>query len=342
MIRLSKIFLYVTVAVLLVWILPWCWAFVASSASKTPFTIYSALLDDFVVMEQDPVKGLVRRDTQGNTYTQQQVDSLLPAFYLRQLTADERFPDTICGVAVNPKDIQLTNFTFRSVPSDINANQAELYFLLESMSPRVDLEMPSDAFRFTDHGIEFIDMAENQVNDAKSKLFTDMLARKGFSFPASYASGNATTRKDYDNGYLLIDNDHKVFHLKSTKGRPYVKAITTPDSVVPQYVFITEFRSKLTLGYMVDSKCEFYVINADGSVHKSGVPAFDPTKDELTIFGNMFDWTVKVSTDTDDYFYAIDAHDYSLIKTCEYTDMRHSVPGLSFTSPEDKFVKPRF
>ena len=31
----------------------------------------------------------------GNTYTQQQVDSLLPSLYVRQLTADERFPDTI-------------------------------------------------------------------------------------------------------------------------------------------------------------------------------------------------------------------------------------------------------
>lgn len=342
MIRLSKTFLYVTVAVLLVWILPWCYAFVASSATKTPFTIYSALLGDFVVMEQDPVKGLVRRDTRGNVYTQQQVDSLLPAFYMRQLTADERFPDTICGVAVTPKDIQLTNFTFRSVPSDINANHPGLYFLLESMSQRVDLEMPSDAFRFTDAGIEFIDMAANEVDEVKSKRFTEMLARKGFTFPAIFASGNATTRKDYDNGYLVIDSAHKVFHIKSTKGRPYVKAIATSDGVVPEYVFITEFRSKLTLGYMVDSKCEFYVINADGSVHKSGIPAFDPTKHELTIFGNMFDWTVKVSTDTDDYVYAIDAADYSLIKMCEYTDMRQSVPGLSFTSPDDKFVKPRF
>jgi hypothetical protein len=75
---------------------------------------------------------------------------------------------------------------------------------------------------------------------------------------------------------------------------------------------------------------------------KSALPGFDPAKDELTIFGNMFDWTVKLSTDKDDYYYALDATDYSLIKEHAYKDMRRSVPGLSFTSPDDKFVMPRF
>ena len=51
----------------------------------------------------------------------------------------------------------------------------------------------------------------------------------------------------------------------------------------------------------------------------------------LTIFGNMFDWTVKLSTDKDDYYYALDATDYSLIKEHAYKDSRRSVPGLSFT-----------
>ena len=88
---------------------------------KTPFTMYSSVLGDFVITQLDENKQLHRYDTKGNTYTQQQVDSLLPSLYVRQLTADERFPDTICGKAVSPKDIQLKNFTFKSVPSAINA-----------------------------------------------------------------------------------------------------------------------------------------------------------------------------------------------------------------------------
>ena len=288
MIRFSKMFFYVTVAVLLVWQLPWCYAFLTLKPAKTPFTMYSSVLGDFVITQLDENKQLHRYDTKG-----------------------------------------------KSVPSAINAPQTGLYFLMESMSKRVDLKMPEDAFRFTDKGIEFIRMETNRIDGAKSKLFTEMLVQKGFAFPASYASGNPTTRKDYDEGYLVLDANHKLFHLKCTKGRPYVKLIQLPEGVLPEYVFITEFR-------MVDSQHHFYVINSDGSLVKSALPGFDPTKDELTIFGNMFDLTVKLSTDKDDYYYALDATDYSLIKEYAYKDMRRSVPGLSFTSPDYKLVMPRF
>lgn len=342
MIRFSKIFFYITVAVLLVWQLPWCYAFFALKPVKTPFTMYSSVLGDFVFTQLDDNKQLLRYDTKGNMYTQQQMDSLLPSLYVRQLTADERFPDTICGQAVSPKDIQLTNFTFRSVPSEINIPGTGIYFLMESMSNRVDLKMPDDAFRFTDKGIEFIRMETNSIDEAKSKLFTDMLVQKGFVFPESYASGNPTTRKDYDEGYLVLDADHKLFHLKCTKGRPYVKPIQLPEGVVPEYVFITEFRSHQTLGFMVDNRHQFYVIRKDGSIVKSALPGFDPAKDELSIFGNMFDWTVKLSTEKDECYYALDAVDYSLIKEHVYKDVQRTVPGLSFTSSDDKFVKPRF
>lgn len=75
--------------------------------------MYSSVLGDFVITQLDENKQLHRYDTKGNTYTQQQVDSLLPSLYVRQLTADERFPDTICGKAVSPKDIQLKTLLSR-------------------------------------------------------------------------------------------------------------------------------------------------------------------------------------------------------------------------------------
>ena len=49
MIRFSKIFFYITVAVLLVWQLPWCYAFFTLKPVKTPFTMYSSVLGDFVI-----------------------------------------------------------------------------------------------------------------------------------------------------------------------------------------------------------------------------------------------------------------------------------------------------
>ena len=53
MIRFSKIFFYITVAVLLVWQLPWCYAFLTLKPVKTPFTMYSSVLGDFVITQLD-------------------------------------------------------------------------------------------------------------------------------------------------------------------------------------------------------------------------------------------------------------------------------------------------
>ena len=78
-------------------------------------------------MGQEEGKGSVRRDLAGNIYSEAAFDSILPMFYFRQLMSDERFPDTIQGIAVTPKMVQTENFNFRSVPSDINAPSFGLY-----------------------------------------------------------------------------------------------------------------------------------------------------------------------------------------------------------------------
>ena len=338
----SQIFLYLTIALLLIWQLPWCYSFFAAKPSKSPFSMYSTLIDDFVSIGQEEGKGVVRHDQSGNTYTQEQVDSILPFFYIRQLMSDERFPDSIKGVAVTPREVQTTNFNFRSTPSDINASRIELYPLLESMSGRVDLTMPDDVFRITSKGIEFIKMATNAIDTHKSRQFTEAMLKKGFKFPAQRVAGNPTTRKEYDEGYLLLDNEGKLFHLKQTKNRPYVRAIPLPEGLKAKYLFITEFRSRKTLGFLTDADNNFYVLNNKTyDLVKTGVPAFNPEQDALSIFGNLFDWTVCVKTDKADEYYALNADDYSLIKSVSFPTQDGTVPGLRFTSSRDKYVRPR-
>jgi len=341
--RFSQIFLYITIALLLIWQLPWCYSFFAAKPSKTPFSMYSCIIDDFISMGNEEGKGMIRCDQSGNVYTQEQTDSILPFFYMRQLMADERFPDTIKGIAVTPREVQLTNFSFRSAPSDINASRIKLYPLLESMSGRVDLAMPDDVFRITNNGIEFIQMKTNMVDADKSKQFTEAMIKKGFKFPAQRLAGNPVTRKEYDEGYLILDNEGKLFHLKRTQGRPYVRAISLPEGVKAKYLFITEFKSRKTLGFLTDMENNFYVLNNKTyDLVKTGVPAFNPEKDALSIFGNMFDWTVCVKTAEADEYYALDAEDYSLIKSINFPNQSSRIPGLHFTSSQDKYVKPRF
>ena len=341
--RFSLILLYLTILCLLLWQLPWCYNFFAVKSDKSPFTLYSTVIGDFVQMIPQNEKGVVRCDMNGKTYTEAEFDSILPTFYARQLMADERFPDSINGVKVTPREIQVSNFTFRCSPSDINAPKIGLYPLLESMSRRVDLVMPDDVFRITSVGIQFVDIASNQVKTEKSQLFTEAMLNKGFCFPAVEIAGNPTTRKEYDEGYLLLDANHRLFHLKQMRGRPFVRLIMNKSQSKFQHLFITEFKNRKTLAFMTDSNNEFYVLNSKTyEIRKAGVKKYNPETDGLVILGDMFNWTVKVMTPTNTHYYALDANDYSLVKYHDENRELGTLPGLNFTSYLDKFVVPRF
>lgn len=342
MLKFSKIYLYFLIGFLCVWLLPWAYAFLSAKKSNTPFTMYSTINDDFIRLIPDGEKGSYWSDSSGARYTQEQADSLLPMFYIRQLTADERFPDTIKGIAVSPKEVTETNFTFHTRPADLNRTSTNLYFLLESQSQRVDLYMPDDVFRFTDKGIEFIEMKTNKLKEDKSQLFTEALLSKGFVFPATFVNGNPSVRKEYDEGYLVLDANNHLFHLKRVKNQPYVAQIPLPKNVTAEYVFITEYKRHQSLGYLIDSNNAFYVIQDEKSIIKTGIPSFDPRKDKLMILGNMFDWTVRITREHDESYYAIDAQNYSLIKEYIQKDAYKYIWGLAFTDEKDMYVKPRF
>ena len=347
----SKILLIFTVGLIILWQLPWGYNFLTSKTERPPFTMYSTVVNDFVTMKHGEAS-LMHYGQKGDKYTQSQFDSILPAFYVRQLVADGRFPEKINNVEVAPREVQLGNFNFKSLPTDINTPKVGLYQLMESMSGRVNLKMPKDVFRLTKNGIEFIDMLSNSVDVSKSDEYTKMLLKKGVVFPILEISGNPTTRKEYDEGFLLLDNNRKLFHLKMTQSLPYVRHISLPKDVKLNHIFITEFANRKTLAFMTDVNNSFYVLTKKGyKVEKVGIPSFDPRKDALTIFGNMFDWTVIVDSENGRDYYAINSEDYSLIDRMPYMfsndDIwskigKYIIPlHISFTDYFDNYIFPR-
>lgn len=337
----SKYFFYFICFGLLIWMGPWLYAFMFSDTQTPLLTLYSSVHKSFITMKKTN-NVAIWVDENNNVFSREQADSLLPFFYVRQLIADNRFPDSISGQSFTAFEVNNTNFMFYNSPSSINANLVKLYPLLESQSKRVELTMPNDVFRTTENGIEFIDMASNTINEEKSERFTQVMLAKNFSFPAKYLSGNATTRKDYDEGYLIIDSDNKLFHLKQMVGRPYVKAIELPDNITASNVYITEFRSRNTLGFLSDTENRLYVILADYTIKRVDIPSFNPNAEALTIYGNILDWTVMVKNNEYYNYYAINASDYSLIAQKSIKLDGKSVYGLHFTSSTDKYAYPRF
>lgn len=327
---------------LLLWLAPWTYRFFTAESAYQPFTLYSSIIKDFAIIDINNDKDLVYSDLANNIYTEEQFDSILPFFYTRQLVQDERLPDSINGIEVSPKIIQHDNIMFFSKPIDINKKQTGLFFLLESMSKRVDLKMPNDVFRTTDKGLEFIDMESNEINREKSNLFTEAMLRKGFKFPVTEINGNATTRKDYDEGYVMLDSENKLYQLKQVKGRPYVKLIEKPKDIRLKHLFITEFKNRKSVAFATDENNQMYVIeNKTYDIKKVEIPSFDPKKENLRLIGNMMDWTINISSETRNDYYAVDSEDYSLIKKYE-NKSESEWPSLHFTDYRDNFAYPRF
>lgn len=349
--RFCDIILWSTIVCLCLWIIPWTYNFIFVNSYTPPFMIYSQVTKSFVGWIVN-TEEKIYIDEDGNKLNVKNVDSLLPLHFCRQLIKDNSMPDSINGVKIDINELLRGTFSFSYSPITHNHTTIDLYLLFKSTSGRVNLEMPNDVMRFTNHGVEFIDMNSNTIKTKKSQLFSDVLIKKGFKFPLVKAVGNATIHKDYDNGYLLLDSKGKLFHLKQIKGRPYLKAIDMPEGVNVKSMIVTEFKNMRHLGFVFDTDNQMWTIHAnDYSFHKIAIDYYDCSKQYLKILANKFDWTISVRDNNGDNLYAISNDDYSLLRkhTIKYENDIFDEIGkyilplkLKFTTSTDEKVYPRF
>lgn len=298
--------------IVLAWLLPALYELVFPRTDKTPFVVYSCLDSTFIRFETAN-KQVRYIDFRGQGFTKSQADSLLPLFAFRQLVAEGRLPDSLYGVALTPKLIQQNNFHFKTSPKQLNKPAVGLYTLLESASGRVDLTLPPDVFRLTRDGLEFIDCETNTINKAKSLSFSRELTKHGFVFPVQLIWGNSTTRKDYDNGFLLTDANDRLFQLKMVKGTPFVREISTENSQGWKQVFTVEPANRALIGLAVSNDNQLFVVTKEGQTVAVGIDAYDPQEMQITIVGDLFHWTITEYTATDSRYYAVDARTFEQV-----------------------------
>jgi hypothetical protein len=346
--RTIKLLLSLTSVIILAWILPWLWRLATDTPATYPFTYYSSVSESFGIRKMEGNE-VILTDSKGNRYNQAQFDSILPMIYYPQLAREGNLPDSLHGFAINQRNISRNNFYFRYRPSTKNRPTIPLYTLFESMPKRVDLEMPGDMFRLTNH-IQFIKPETNTINHRKSKRFDEALKNAGFHGPAKLIAGNPTTRKPYDEGYFITDAKNTLFHLKMVNNRPYVARIDLPNAFTPVWIKVTEYPSRKFYAFILSEKGKLFSVFTQGyDVKQIPVPAFNPDSDNLLIMGNMFNWNVEVTTKHDQTVYAVDAESLALVdsKTFKAPSKNHLVYNslfafsLEFSSPNDEYIAPR-
>lgn len=302
------------------WLLPALYDLVFPRTDRMPFVVYSCLDSTFIRFESTG-KQVRYVDFRGQEFTKAEADSLLPLFAFRQLVAEGRLPDSLFGVELTPKKIQQNAFHFKTSPKQLNKPAVGLYTMLESASGRVDLQLPPDVFRLTKDGLEFIDCETNTVNKAKSLSFSRELAKHGFTFPVQLIWGNGSTRKDYDNGFLLTDSGNRLFQLKMVKGAPWVREIKVNGeglTVNGKWIqlFTIEPANRALVGLVVDDAHQLYAVRSNGKLAHIGIDEYDPQTMQITIVGDLMHWTITLYTENDSRYYAVDAQTFEQV-ACE-------------------------
>ncbi len=350
------ILLYALCVIALAWALPWLYDLVLPEAVSDPYVSFSPVSHRMILTERDGERqNIFSLDAEGNPeaapLTKEQRDSLLPQTFYTQLMARQAMPDSLGGEEMTVANLRHGQWVFTSSPRDVNRVMPRIYPMMESMPVRFDLEDPKEVFRL-DGRVEFIDMATNEVNAGRSRLFNAAFAENGFEYPVRSFSANITSRKGYDEGYLFADAAGDMYHVKMQAGRPYMAKVPLPDSVRAEHVFIMENTDRRLIGLMADTAHRLYAIERNGyRAVPLAVGEVNPATDRIVIVKDLFNWVVKVSDSKGARWTALDSRDYTprARYRTEYPEsMTEKVAGwifpfvFSVTSLDDCYVRPRF
>lgn len=335
--RYGQIFLGLSLAALLLWVLPWLYNLITLKPYSTPFTLYSCTVHDFTSLDRSEGRGFQFIDTKGNVYG----DEAQPTFYASVLASRGALPDTLEGREVTLEEIEQNAVIASSDPKDLNRTLPPVYLLLESVPERLELKDPEDALVSRKGSVDIVEMASNTLREEKTRLLNEALKENGFVYPARYFAGKPSHRKAYDEGYLVTDAEDKVFQLKQINDTVHVRHFPQADGLGVHFMLITEFDNHATLGYLVSADNHLYMLRPDGEVVRTEV-VFDPRKEDLLVVGDLFYYTVKTATEKGEHFWALRSSDFSLVDTLARPYPREwSFPGIRFTSSSDGWVKPR-
>lgn len=304
-----KVLLVVLCTVLLAWLLPTFYGLFSEVHSGRYFVYYSSITNHFCSVEREAdSKKMIRKDvTTNEEYNLNQFDSILPLMYYRQLLADGKMPDSIQGKKITVKDANTKSFFFRYKPTGKNSPAIGLYPLFEASSGRVDLKMPDDVFRLSSE-IAFIKPETNTIDEEKTARFQKLFTEVGFSFPAKLVAGNPSPRKPYDEGYFVIDNNDRLYHLKLEKNKPYLHKIALPKECKASYFTPFEPDDRSFYGFLFDEKGHAYVLNTvNYELQELAIGRIDLDKQLLVIMGNPLYWTVRVIARDSEAVFAFDA-----------------------------------
>ncbi len=294
MVKLSRYFLIIIAIIGFATAIPKLYWMTFAKPIRSPFVMWSCVNNDFMITRSGGgIKRTSRNlEKEGKTLTRNEYEQKLPFLFVRQLLMNGTMPDSIKGEEIDMHDITASRSTFRVRPKDIHAPQPTLFPLFESQSGRANLTMPKDFFRIT-WRMEFIDAETNSIDEEKSRMFSAVLYKRGFEFPAKSIDGLPTTRKSCDEGYLITDSKNQLFHVKMIKAKPFVEKVNLPENLKFKTIKCVDFKNKHYYAYLFSTDNELYILTQyDYQLVKFPVENINPDLTEIRIYSDLLNFNI--------------------------------------------------
>jgi hypothetical protein len=272
---------------------------------------YSPVHEQFVISKHFPDKVIGPAGTDrtrieledGTVLSRRQMFLALPTLHADSLLKWNVFPDSIQGLHLTPEQARSSWQYLSFHPRDWNAPEPRLHLMLESEPEGAKLELPTDFFRLTAarHGLEFIVPQTGRVDREKSRRFTAALREAGFEYPVQALAGNPDPRKDYDEGYLLLDARNRLFQLKMVHGAPVCRAGGVIEEGSVRGLVVAERRRREMLGFVITEAEVYAVMQGHLALRPIPVAGFDADRTSFSLWADAIGKYVVGQDVTDNY-----------------------------------------
>ncbi|HMA62026.1 MAG TPA: DUF4857 domain-containing protein [bacterium] len=312
--NLKKLSRYAIILVLIISasvFLPRFYHKIVDKSTRSPIIYYSPVIEDFAFF-QHTGGHMAFKDGEGNTYSRKGYEKLLPFLYYRDLDKWGVLPDTIQGVPTDITSIRHNSQRIRLRAYNMDQPTIDLYPLFESQSDYTNLSYPPELFRINER-IEFVTARTNKINEKMSRQFTKDLKEKGFKFPAQLIAGNPTTRKPFDEGYFIVDNEGNVFHLKKVQDSPQCVKTPIDNNLNIRKIVISESVRREIYGYIITESDEVYLISYDNyKLIRLPLKNYNPDKMDFSFYADPVYRTFKYDNNYN-YYAAVFDSNYTFI-----------------------------
>ncbi len=263
---------------------------------------YSPVAETFIYKELlGEGHDFIYRDREGQDYTREEFESLIPFIYYKNMEIWGKLPLTIGDRTFDKAAIREARQVMELKPDELPEHnpRIQLFPLLESNPGQARLSFPENVFRPAER-LEFIDSDHNHATprhgkpadhdhpaERFSQTYTAALTAAGFNFPVQATFGRVSILKTFDAGYFLLDNAGELFHLMRVDGEPVVNAVALPEGVDVRFVKVTENKRKELLGFLLDQNGRLYLMEY-GSYRliPLALPGYRPDLMELKVIFN--------------------------------------------------------